>query len=54
MDEMRKALEAYNTIREYCREQDNCENCFFADETDCCILTSDDSDPEKWQELDLN
>ncbi|MDE7132976.1 MAG: hypothetical protein K2O65_14510 [Lachnospiraceae bacterium] len=31
MDEisMKKALEAYNTIREYCKEHANCEGCVF-------------------------
>ena len=53
-DEMRKALEAYNTIREYCRTQKDCSNCLFSDESDYCILTSDDADPENWQELDLD
>ena len=53
-EEMKKALEAYNTIREYCRKQDDlyCENCLFSDEADMCILTGDI--PENWQELDLD
>ncbi|MBD5524021.1 MAG: hypothetical protein HDR04_06310 [Lachnospiraceae bacterium] len=52
MDEMRKALEAYNTIREYCQNQ-KCINCLFSDESDLCFLFTGDV-PENWQELDLD
>lgn len=54
MDEMRKALEAYNTIKEYCRKQNACSKCLFSEESHYCILTRDDTDPENWQELDLD
>ena len=53
MDEMRKALEAYNTIKEYCQAE-KCSNCLFSDEFDRCILFCRDGIPESWQELDLD
>ena len=52
-DEMKKALQAYNTIREYCQNQ-KCSNCLFADTSDLCLLYCRDGVPESWQELDLD
>ncbi|MBD5449031.1 MAG: hypothetical protein HDR28_02495 [Lachnospiraceae bacterium] len=53
MDEMRKVLEAYNTVREYCRTQNNCEKCILSDESDICLLYTGDV-PKNWQEFDLD
>lgn len=51
-DEMKKVLEAYNTIREYCLNKCNCDNCPFPDEADMCNIGSDI--PENWPKLDLD
>lgn len=52
----RIALEAYNTLMEYCKAQGNCENCLMAGEdtgTVDCIMKLQDY-PKRWQQLDLD
>ena len=52
MDEMKKALKAYNTIRKYCKKRDNCENCLFSNDYGYCNISAHNSVPVDWQELD--
>lgn len=52
----RIALEAYNTLMEYCKTQENCENCLMAGEdvesVDCIMKLQDY--PKRWQQLNLD
>ena len=52
----RIALEAYNTLMEYCSTQRDCKNCLMAGEdieTVDCIMKLQDY-PKHWQKLDLD
>lgn len=50
------ALESYNTLKQYCKQQRNCDNCLLAlcesyPEYICLMELSEI--PRKWQDLEL-
>ncbi|MBD5525561.1 MAG: hypothetical protein HDR04_14305 [Lachnospiraceae bacterium] len=53
---MEKALEAYNTIRAYCKQKSGCEGCMFEmeDSTVCRCLFDYEGACVEWPDLDLN
>ena len=45
-EEIKKALEAVMFLSEFCYTQDECKDCIFGRDGDCCILQDD---PMGWQ-----
>lgn len=53
-----QALKAYDTLRDYCKEQNNCINCLLVVSSDglhpdCCLMHLAET-PVQWQDLELD
>lgn len=49
----KQALSAYNKLKEYCKQQKDCNGCLFVTEEDFCLHVVEPSHPEDWQDLEL-